>query len=133
MARTLKVCLLSVRPVTVLGEVQAAKAALSTRHWKDPGSFDLNAKLAELDAVAPFGPEVIDAAGGSVSSTSVTERPPLSRSRVMRSLPAGGEANELWVPHVLQTSALWKPMALPSDVSENGWLAFAAPVVVRKA
>ena len=51
-----------------MGELQAANAAVSSRHWKlDPASVELKSKLAEVELVVPLGPESIVVSGGVVS------------------------------------------------------------------
>jgi hypothetical protein len=55
----------------VCGELQAAKAAVSTRHWKlAPGSLE-NPNVGVESFVSPVGPDVIVASGATVSTVQV--------------------------------------------------------------
>src|SRR3954453_821269 len=75
MARTLKVCLPSVRVGVVHGEEHAPKEPLSRLHWNfEPPSFELKPNVPLWPLVDP-GPEAIAAFGASVSSARVTKRP----------------------------------------------------------
>ncbi len=53
----------------VNGDVQAAKAAASTRHWNVAPASDVKLKVGVVSFVGPAGPAVIVASGG-VRSTS---------------------------------------------------------------
>ena len=54
------------------GELHATKGPPSTLHAKvEPGSFELNSKVAVVSVVEPGGPELIAATGGVVSAPSV--------------------------------------------------------------
>ncbi len=69
-ARTWKVCEPLTRSLYCLGEVQAAKAALSKLQVKvEPVSLDENVNVAELLLTVPEGPEAI-IVSGAVRSTS---------------------------------------------------------------
>ena len=70
-ARTSKVCVPWLRGAVVCAEVQAVKAAESTRHSKVACSLAVNAKVGVVSLVGPLGPFVIVVAGGVVSTTMV--------------------------------------------------------------
>src|SRR5918996_2667883 len=70
-ARTSNVCAPSDNAPVVCGEVQAAKAPASTRHWKlAPASLE-NPNVGVESLVRPVGPEVIVAGGATVSTVQV--------------------------------------------------------------
>src|SRR5215218_4235803 len=80
MARTWKVWEPSARPLRALGEVQAAKASLSSLHWKVVfGSLDEKEKLAEaLLSVPPAaGPESMKVSGAVRSAVTTKLNVPL--------------------------------------------------------
>src|ERR687895_580307 len=67
-ARTSNVCAPPENAPVVCGEVQAAKAAASTRHWKPaPASLE-NPKVGVESLVSPVGPESIVVCGAAVST-----------------------------------------------------------------
>src|ERR671914_763962 len=67
-ARTSNVCAPSDNAPVVYGEVQAVKAAVSTRHWKPaPASLE-NPNVGVESFVSPVGPESIDVCGAAVST-----------------------------------------------------------------
>src|SRR5918997_485077 len=69
-ARTWNVCAPSDNAPVVCGEVQAAKAAASTRHWKlAPAS--LEKPKVGVEFVSPPGPDVMVVCGPSVSTVHV--------------------------------------------------------------
>src|SRR3954451_25429571 len=60
-ARTSNLCDPSARPLYAFGDVHAAHAPPSRRHWNvEPDSVDANTKLAKLVATVPLGPDEID-------------------------------------------------------------------------
>jgi hypothetical protein len=67
-ARTSNVCDPFARFEYAFGDVQAAQAPASMRHWKvEPLSVDVNEKLAELLVDVPDGPPVMFVSGAVVS------------------------------------------------------------------
>src|SRR5918998_2191183 len=67
-ARTSNVCAPSENAPVVCGEVHAAKAAASTRHWKlAPASLE-NPNVGVESPVSPVGPESIVVCGAAVST-----------------------------------------------------------------
>ena len=71
-ARASKLCAPSASAAVVCGEVQAAKAAASTRHSNDDPASEANENVGVLSLVVPLGPAVIVVSGGVVST--VNER-----------------------------------------------------------
>src|ERR671914_345926 len=70
-ARTSNVCAPSDNAPVVCGEVHAANAAVSTRHWKfAPASLE-NPKVGVESLVSPEGPESIVVWGATVSTIQV--------------------------------------------------------------
>ncbi len=68
LARAANVWSPSASATVVCGEVQAAKAAASTRHSNvEPGSFAENVKVGVLSATLPCGPVLIVVSGAAVS------------------------------------------------------------------
>ena len=71
-ARTRKTCASFFSPVYVLGEEQACQAPPSRRHSKvAPLSDAENEKVADLEPVDAFGPDVIVVFGATVSTLHV--------------------------------------------------------------
>src|ERR671915_595182 len=67
-ARTSNVCAPLASAAVVCGEVQAANAEVSTRHWNvAPASLE-NANVGVASDVRPFGPESIVVCGAVVST-----------------------------------------------------------------
>src|SRR5918996_2295943 len=92
-ARTSNVCAPSDNAPVVCGDVQAAKAALSTRHWKfAPGSLE-NPNVGVESLVNPVGPESIVVCGAAVSTV-------IARLAAAPVLPAAS---------VARTSNVWAP------------------------
>jgi ABC-type transport system involved in cytochrome bd biosynthesis fused ATPase/permease subunit len=71
-ARTSKVCAPSARAAVVKGEVQAAKAAPSTRHLSVAGSVEEKLKVPAVTLVWLFGPVRIVVSGGTGSGKTTT-------------------------------------------------------------
>ena len=69
-ARTSRVCEPSASCAVVCGELQAAKAPVSTRHSKlEPVSEEENVKFGVGSLIVPVGPESIVVSGGKDSAT----------------------------------------------------------------
>ena len=62
-ARTSNVCAAWLSIAVVCGELQAAKAAVSTRHWNVAASSAVNSNVGVGSFVGPVGPAVIVVCG----------------------------------------------------------------------
>jgi hypothetical protein len=67
-ARTRKVCAPSVSGAVVYGVVHVPQAPASRRHWKVPGSLELNVNVGCDEPSVPLGPDVIVVWGAAVST-----------------------------------------------------------------
>src|SRR5262249_25472540 len=96
----------------VTGLVHAAKAPPSRRHWNEPASVALNAKVALDELVAPAGPDVIVVSGATVSTLQVRD------AGVESMLPAAS---------IARTSKVCVPCAKPDRFAGLVHAAKAAP------
>ncbi len=81
------------------GELQAANAAASTRHWKVPASLLENVKVGVGSATGPDGPVSI-VVFGAVTSTDATALPTFSRPPLATFRPARIDRGQEDRPHL---------------------------------
>ena len=96
MARTSKVCWPSARAAVVNGVVQAAKAALSMRHWNvEFASVEVKVKVGVLSLVVlpSAGPPVMVVSGGVMSEVLPVMQPPSGAVKMRRLSRNAAESN----------------------------------------
>src|ERR671915_2562138 len=115
-ARTSNVCAPSDNAPVVCGEVQAAKAAASTRHWKlAPASLE-NPNIGVESPVKPVGPESIVVCGAAVSTV-------IARLAAAPVLPAASVArtSNVWAPSDNAAVVCGELHAANTAVSTRHW------------
>jgi hypothetical protein len=87
-AFTWNVCDPGARLEYVIGDVQPAKAAVSSAHWKvEPASVEAKLKVAVVLVVVPEGPLVMVVSGGVVSGVPAVRDSPSTSKLELAGVP----------------------------------------------